>query len=83
MNESQKSFQDRDKRIRKTRKRWELALILPAIGALFFLTPLVDVFTGEESSLQRKFLYVFGVWAVLIAAAYILSRALRDEMGGP
>lgn len=80
MSDKQKSFQDRDARIRKTRKRWELALILPSIGALLFLTPLVDVFTGETSSLQRKFLYVFGVWAALIIAAYILSRSLRDEM---
>jgi hypothetical protein len=80
---NKKSFQDREAKIRKTRKRWELALILPVIGALLFVTPLVDVFTGEAASLQRKFLYVFGAWAGLIIAAYILSKALRDEMGDP
>ena len=81
MSDPQKTFQDRDAKIRKTRKRWELALLLPVTGALLFMTPLVDVFTGEDSSLQRKFLYVFGAWAGLIIAAYVLSRALRDEMG--
>ena len=81
MTDPEKSFQDRDARVRKTRKRWELALILPIVGTLLFLTPLVDVFTGEASTLERKFLYVFGVWAGLILAAYFLSRALRDEMG--
>ncbi|KAB7614701.1 hypothetical protein F9L33_08720 [Amylibacter sp. SFDW26] len=76
------SFDNVDKRNRSNRKKREIALILPIIGTFLLLTPIVKVFTKDDgnSSLITTLLFIFGVWALLIAAAYFLSRALAPEI---
>ncbi len=81
MSEKQ-SFDDADKKARRNRKKRELALILPVIGVILLLTPIIKSFTGasETSPLISAMLFIFGVWALLIAAAFILSRSLISEI---
>jgi len=75
------SFDTVDKNNRLKRKKREIALILPMIGTFLLLTPIVNVFMSDTdpSPLITKLLFIFGVWACLIIAAYILSRALASE----
>ncbi len=54
------------------------ARILPLAGLIFFMMPLL--WTGRESeggSTGYAGLYLFAVWFVLIAAAFILAPRLR------
>lgn len=76
------SFDAVDKKTRRSRKLREIALILPIIGVVLLLTPILKAFTaGDETSpLTNSMIIIFGVWAVLIAAAFILSRALVPEI---
>ena len=76
------SFDAVDKKTRRSRKVREIALILPAIGVVLLLTPMLKAFTtgDEASSLTSSLLFIFGVWAVLIIAAFFLSRVLLPEI---
>ncbi len=76
------SFDNIDKGNRRSRKKREIALILPIIGTFLLLTPILKVFIRDDESslLIPTLLFIFGVWALLIAAAYILSRALAPEI---
>lgn len=81
---AQKSFDiiDKDTKRRQRRKKQEIALILPSLGTVLLLTPILQAFTSadETSRLTSALLFIFGVWAFLIAAAFILSRVLVQEM---
>ncbi len=76
------SFDNVDKRNRRNRKKREIALILPIIGTFLLLTPILKAFITDDgsTSLITTLLFIFGVWALLIAAAYFLSRALAPEI---
>ena len=76
------SFDIVNKKSRLSRKKREIALILPVIGIILLLTPLLRFFTtgSEVSPLISAVLFIFSVWAVLIAAAFFLSRALISEI---
>jgi len=76
------SFDAMNKKSRGSRKKREIALILPIIGIILLLTPVLKSFAiGDEASgLTSVMLIIFGVWAGLIAAAFLLSRALISEI---
>jgi hypothetical protein len=76
------SFDAVDKKTKRSRKVREIALMLPAIGVVLLLTPILKAFTvgDEASSLTNSLLFIFGVWAALIIAAFFLSRALLPEI---
>ncbi len=78
----EQSFDVVNKKSRRSRKKREIALILPVIGIILLLTPLLRFFTtgSEVSPLISAVLFIFSVWAVLIAAAFFLSRALISEI---
>ncbi len=82
---AQKTLKPTDKDARGSRKKQELALILPFIGVLLLLTPILKAFiiNDDTSPLISSILFIFGIWAGLIAAAFLLSRVLvveiRDE----
>jgi hypothetical membrane protein len=56
------------------------ALVLPLVGALLLISPLVGIFQLEFklAGIPFTLIYLFTVWAFLIAAAAALSRRLRD-----
>ena len=71
-----------DRRGQIGRKVRDLAAILPLLGVVFFASPLISAITGgDEGELPNAVFYIFVVWAVLIALAFILSRLLRSDAG--
>jgi len=62
---------------RKTRDR---ALILPVLGAVLLMPPLAGIFRldAKIGGLPVGIIYVFLVWALLIAGAALLAPRLRD-----
>jgi Na+-driven multidrug efflux pump len=76
------TFDETNKKARRSRKIREAALLLPIIGIILLLTPVLKIFTtnNEVSPLINSMLFIFGVWAVLISAAFILSRLLIPEI---
>jgi ABC-type Co2+ transport system permease subunit len=75
-------FESVDKKVRRSRKSRDIALLLPIIGIILFLTPIHKIFSTSTvtPSLSGLLLFIFGVWAVLIFAALILSRTLIPEL---
>lgn len=68
---------DRSLRHRKIRDR---ALILPVIGLFLLTPPVAGIFEihADIAGVPVILVYVFSVWAGLIAVAAILYRPLRD-----
>jgi len=75
---------DQPLRHRKIRDR---ALILPLVGLILLMPPVAGVFHLDTTIAGLPFtvVYLFIVWAGLIAGAAVLSRRLRDggEFGEP
>ena len=66
--------------VRRSRKLREMALIIPVIGILVFVTPMLDMFGQGSAGLGTRVLYIFGLWFVLILCAFLLSRRLKSEV---
>lgn len=68
---------DQPLRYRKARDR---ALVLPLVGALLLTPPVAGIFEIEAKIGGVPFLlvYLFAVWAALIAGAAALARRLRE-----
>lgn len=65
---------------KRTGRRFrDLATLLPIIGVLLLVTPVVSIFTqtGRFFGLPAPFVFVFGVWAGLIVLAFGLARRAR------
>ncbi len=75
---------DEPLRHRKTRDR---ALILPLAGLILLTPPVAGIFHLDVkiAGIPFTLVYLFAVWALLIAGAAALSRRLRDggEPGAP
>jgi hypothetical protein len=71
---------DQSLRSRKTRDR---ALILPLVGVMLLLPPFAAVFEveGRLFGLPVTWVYVFAVWAVLIAGAALIAGRLSEPEG--
>lgn len=60
-------------------RRWrDLALVLPALGFMLLMPPLITLpaAAGSLFGLPSGVVYVFGLWAVLIALAARMSGPL-------
>lgn len=70
-------FLDR-RRYRRTRLL-DAARLLPVMGAALLLVPLLWSAPGQgrPPSNAGALLYLFGIWAGLVVAAFVLSRLLR------
>ena len=83
MSAGAKGRADQPLRHRKARDR---ALILPLAGLILLIPPVAGVFHIEAriAGVPFTLVYLFAVWALLIAGAAALSRQLRDgaESGG-
>jgi hypothetical protein len=73
---------DLAQRALERRRRQDAATLLPVLGAFLLISPLIWVFASDGSifGLPSAFVYIFGVWLLLILLARRLARALmRDE----
>jgi hypothetical protein len=62
-----------------TRKARDRALILPLIGLILLMPPVAGIFQLDSKigGIPATLVYIFVVWAGLIAGAAALSRRLR------
>ena len=62
-------------------KTSDRALVLPLIGCLLLLPPMAGIFQLDVRILGIPFtgFYLFGVWALLIAGAAVLSRRVQQR----
>ncbi|WP_187428774.1 hypothetical protein ROLI_017810 [Roseobacter fucihabitans] len=65
----------------RQRRMMDAVRLLAVLGAGLWMLPLLwpsaGVGTSESLPMSRALLYIFGVWWVLIAAAYLLARQQR------
>ncbi len=60
----------------RRRRVIDAVCLLPVFGAALFLVPLLWQ-AGGTGSLAGRGLYLFGAWAMLILAAFVLARRIR------
>jgi hypothetical protein len=65
------------------RRRRDLALFLPLLGAALLVSPIVNLVAdaGNIAGIPVSILYVFGVWFALIVATARLAARLRADDG--
>ncbi len=69
-----------ERRSYRRRRLTDAARLLPVVGALAFLLPLLWApDRADTAATAATTVYVFVVWAVLILSAILLSRALRRQ----
>lgn len=69
-----------ERRTYRRRRLQDAARLLPVLGVLLFLVPLLwATRTEEPASTASGGIYVFGIWAGLIVASAWLSRRLGGE----
>lgn len=74
-----------ERRTYRRRRLMDISRILPLIGALLFLVPLMwpsrDIYpapgTGGGVAMSEAITYFFVVWAVLILASFAFGSAVR------
>ena len=73
-------MKDRPDHPLRHRKARDRAMILPLVGLILLTPPVAGVFQLEAKIAGVPFtaIYLFAVWALLIAGAAALSRRLRD-----
>lgn len=62
----------------RRRRRQDAALVLPIFGIVMLITPVFTIFTKDISvfGLPLPFLYVFGIWFILILLSRRMARIL-------
>lgn len=60
---------------------WDFSILLPIVGAFLFASPIVRAFAQplELWGAPMIVVYIFGVWALLILAAFALSQLYRHK----
>ena len=64
-----------ERRTYRQRRRMDAARLLPLLGVVLFLMPLLWA-TGGNAATARGGMYIFAIWAGLIVVAAWLSRWL-------
>jgi hypothetical protein len=73
-----------DRQVYRRRRLRDAARLLPMFGAFFFLLPILwspETTTGPDTATDG--LYIFGVWAILVALAAAFAPGLTDEDPAP
>lgn len=72
---------DLSKQLYRKRRRRDMALLLPCIGAFLYFSPLKSGVSAEATfaGIPLVMLFVFGIWAALIAAAAWLAAGLSGD----
>jgi hypothetical protein len=70
----------------RQRRMRDMARLLPMVGAVLFLIPLIwpqrgddGGATGDVQMTSDAIIYVFGTWVVLIALAALVGRLLGSD----
>lgn len=73
---------EQDAKARARRKLRDAAALLPMLGIILLLTPLVSVFSKNTrlDGIPNAVLYVFGVWVILIGLTRLLASRLKSEV---
>lgn len=67
----------------RQRRFRDLARMMPVFAAVLMAFPVMWQRDAPDQSLTSSgFLYLFGLWAVLVAVAAVLARVLRVSDGG-
>jgi len=66
----------------RRRRLADAARLLPLAGALLFCLPLLWRGTGSGGRTVVAMIYVFALWAVLIAVSALITRHLRSSTNG-
>ncbi len=61
----------------RRRRLADAARLLPWLGGFAFLVPML---WAAQAGTAAGVVYLFGVWAGLIGACFLLSRWLRDDV---
>ena len=64
-----------ERRRYRRRRLGDVARLLPVLGAIGLAVPLL--WTRDTTSTSGALLYLFGLWALLILAAWALGRTLE------
>lgn len=68
----------------RQRRLRDAARMLPVAGAFLWLVPLLWQAGPEEpSGAARAAIYIFGVWLILIGAAFGIAAKMRDDPQTP
>jgi hypothetical protein len=66
-----------ERQVYRRRRLMDAARMLPVLGLVALLLPALWSRDGETGTAAEA-VYLFGLWALLILAAVLLSRPLRD-----
>jgi len=66
-----------ERQVYRRRRLMDAARMLPVLGLVALLLPALWSRDGQTSTAAEA-VYLFGLWALLILAAVLLSRPLRD-----
>ncbi|MCV2880661.1 hypothetical protein [Actibacterium sp. XHP0104] len=64
------------------RRATDAARLLPLVGLFLFLMPLLWQADGGARSLTGQLIYIFGLWALLILGAFLLTKRLSRAADG-
>ena len=70
-----------ERRSYRQRRLRDAARMLPLLGAVLWMLPLLFGMDGENPKTSEAMLYLFGVWVVMAIAALGLSLRLETEPG--
>lgn len=78
---SEETPPDLAKRAYRKRKLRDAALVLPILGVFLLASPLITIFAndGQVLGLPTPFIYIFGVWILLVIAARRMAHLLDRE----
>lgn len=65
----------------RKRKLRDAALLLPVLGALLLVSPVITVFTAATTlfGLPLIYVYIFAVWLGLVLVARAMARRLDER----
>ncbi len=71
---------DLAQRAYRRKKIKDAAFILPFLGAFLLASPIITIFAtdGKIFGLPLPFVYIFGVWILLVLAARRMARLLSE-----
>ena len=73
--------QDRTDQTLRDRKSRDRAMILPIVGFVLLMPPVAAVFDlhAKLGGLPFTLVYIFLIWVLLIAGAWLMSHRLEDD----